>query len=50
MSSHVGEAIERHLGEVDFQFKRHARTLGSFVEGVAEVKSNLDASGKSADR
>jgi len=50
MSSHVGEAIERHMAEVDFQLKRHARTLGSFIDGVAEVKSKLDASGKSADQ
>ncbi len=48
VSSHVGEAIERHMAEVDFQLKRHARTLGSFIDGVAEVKSQFDESGKAA--
>ena len=48
MSSHVGEAIERHMAEVDFQLKRHARTLGSFIDGVAEVKSQFEESGKAA--
>jgi len=48
MSSHVGEAIERHMAEVDFQFKRHARTLGNFIDGVAEVKAQYDGSGKAA--
>ena len=46
VSSHVGEAIERHMAEVDFQLKRHARTLGNFIDGVAVVKAHLDASGK----
>lgn len=48
VSSHVGEAIERHMAELDFQLKRHARTLGSFIDGVAEVKSQFDETGKAA--
>jgi len=48
VSSHVGEAIERHLAELDFQFKRHARVLGDLIDGVAEVKSNYDSAGKAA--
>ena len=48
LSSHVGEALERHMAEMDFQFKRHARTLGSIIDGVAEVKAQLEAAGKSA--
>jgi len=50
MSSHVGEAIERHMAEVDFQLKRHARTLGTILDGVAEVKSKFDTSGKAGDQ
>ena len=48
ISSHVGEAIERHMAEVDFQFKRHARVFDDFIDGVAEVKSKFDATGKAA--
>lgn len=39
VSSHVDEAIERHMAEVDFQFKRHLHTLGSIIDGVGELKS-----------
>ncbi|MBB4844726.1 GNAT superfamily N-acetyltransferase [Paucibacter oligotrophus] len=48
VSSHVGEAIERHMAELDFQFKRHARVFGEIIEGVAEVKSKFDSGGKAA--
>jgi GNAT superfamily N-acetyltransferase len=48
VSSHVGEAIERHMAEMDFQFKRHARMFDDFIDGVAEVKSKFDATGKAA--
>ncbi|MGS0756454.1 N-acetyltransferase family protein [Roseateles sp. GG27B] len=48
VSSHVGEALERHMAEVDFQFKRHARVFDDFIDGVAEVKSKLDTTGKAA--
>lgn len=39
VTSHVDEAIERHMAELDFQFKRHMKTVGHFLDGVAEVKS-----------
>lgn len=50
VSSHVDEALERHMAEVDFQFKRHMRTLDNILDGVAEVKSKYDdsAAGKAA--
>lgn len=48
VSSHVGEAIERHMAELDFQFKRHIRVFGNFIDGVAEVKAKYDESGKAA--
>ncbi len=48
VSSHVGEAIERHMAELDFQFKRHARVLGHIIDGVAEVKSKFGEAGKAA--
>ena len=41
VSSHVDEALERHMAEWDFQFKRHMRTVGDFLDGVAEVKSRI---------
>ena len=41
VSSHVGEAMERHMAELDFQFKTHARAIGDFIDGVAEVKSKF---------
>jgi len=48
VASHVGEAIERHMAELDFQFKRHVRVLGDIIDGVAEVKSQFDDPGKAA--
>ena len=48
VSSHVGEAIERHMAELDFQFKRHVRVIGDIVDGVAEVKSKFGEAGKAA--
>lgn len=48
VASHVGEAIERHMAELDFQFKRHARVFGNFIDGVAEIKSQFDDAGKAA--
>lgn len=48
VSSHVGEAIERHMAELDFQFKRHARVIGHIIDGVAEVKSKFSEAGKAA--
>lgn len=48
VSSHVGEAIERHMAELDFQFKRHVRVLGDILDGVGEVKSQFDEAGKAA--
>lgn len=49
VSSHVGEAVERHLAELDFQFKRHVRVFGDILDGVAEVKSKLESGGKTAE-
>lgn len=48
VASHVGEAIERHMAELDFQFKRHIRVLGDIIDGVAEVKSKFDDAGNKA--
>lgn len=48
VSSRVEQALERHLGELDFQFKRHAQVLSEFVDGVAEVKAHFDAAGRAA--
>lgn len=48
VASHVGEAIERHIGELDFQFKRHVRVLSDIIDGVAEVKAQYDDAGKAA--
>jgi len=47
-SSQVEQALERHLGELDFQFKRQAQVLGEFVDGVAEVKAHFESSGRAA--
>lgn len=45
--SQVEQALERQLGELDFQFKRQARVLNDFVDSVAEVKSHY-GSGRAA--
>jgi ribosomal protein S18 acetylase RimI-like enzyme len=46
--SQVEQALERHLGELDFQFKRQAQALSDFVDSVAEVKAHFDSSGRAA--
>lgn len=46
--SQVEQALERHLGELDFQLKRQAQVLSGFVDSVAEVKAHFDASGRAA--
>lgn len=46
--SQVEQALERHLGELDFQFKRQARVINDFVDSVAEVKAHFDGSGRAA--
>ncbi|HEY8879733.1 MAG TPA: GNAT family N-acetyltransferase [Roseateles sp.] len=46
--SQVEQALERHLGELDFQFKRQAQVLGEFVDTVAEVKAHFESTGRAA--
>lgn len=41
VSSHVGEAIERHAAELDFQLKRHAHAVGEFLDAVGEIKTRV---------
>lgn len=48
VGSQVEQALDRHLGELDFHLKRQVRVLSEFVDGVAEVKSRFDASGRAA--
>jgi len=48
VGSQVEQALERHLGELDFQFKRQAQVLSDFVDGVAEVKAHFESSGRAA--
>ena len=50
MTSHVGEALERHLAELDFQFKRHAHALDELIEGVGELKGQLEDSHSTANQ
>ncbi|HEY1090660.1 MAG TPA: GNAT family N-acetyltransferase [Burkholderiaceae bacterium] len=35
--SHVGEALERQLAEVDFELKRNLRSLGQLVDGISDM-------------
>lgn len=46
MGSQVEQVLERHLGEIDFHVKRQANALSHLVDSVAEIKSRLDASGR----
>lgn len=48
VGSQVEQALERHLGELDFQFKRHAQVLSDFVDSVAEVKAHFESTGRAA--
>jgi len=46
--SQVEQALERHLGELDFQLKRQAQVLSDLVDGVAELKAHFESSGRAA--
>lgn len=46
VGSQVEQALDRQLGELDFQLKRQAQMLSGFVESVAEVKAHFDAPGR----
>lgn len=46
--SQVEQALERHLGELDFQLKRQAQVLSGFVDSVAEVKAHFESPGRAA--
>jgi len=48
VSSHVDEALERHLAEVDFQFKRHLRELRRLRAHLRALKTRLFGPGKAA--
>ena len=48
VGSQVEQALERHLGELDFQVKRQAQVLSDFVDSVAEVKAHFESSGRAA--
>ncbi|RZJ07421.1 MAG: GNAT family N-acetyltransferase [Rubrivivax sp.] len=46
--SQVEQALERHLGELDFHFKRQAQVISDIVDSVAEVKSHFGSTGRAA--
>jgi GNAT superfamily N-acetyltransferase len=46
--SQVEQALERHLGELDFQFKFQAQVLNDLVDSVAEVKAHFDGTRRAA--
>lgn len=48
VASHVGEALERHVGELDFEFKRHAHAINEFLSVVGEVKAKVGKIKKTA--
>ncbi|MGQ3053356.1 MAG: GNAT family N-acetyltransferase [Roseateles sp.] len=48
VGSQVEQALNRHLGELDFQIKRQAQTLSDFVDSVAEVKAHFESPGRAA--
>jgi len=41
LSSHVDEALERHLAEVDFELKRHLRTLRRWRDRLRRFKASI---------
>ncbi|HEY4083620.1 MAG TPA: GNAT family N-acetyltransferase [Burkholderiaceae bacterium] len=48
MSSHVDEAVERHLAEVDFQLKRHLREVRRIGDKLRWLKHRVFGPGKTA--
>jgi GNAT superfamily N-acetyltransferase len=50
MSSHVDEALERHLAEVDFELKRHLRNLRRVGASLRSLRDRLLGRRSSAKR
>ena len=41
LASHVDEIVGNQRAELDYQFKRHARQVGSIIDAIGEVKATL---------
>ena len=41
IASQMGQLVERHAAELNYQFKRHAQRMGELLDTVTEVKANL---------
>jgi GNAT superfamily N-acetyltransferase len=48
LATRMGELMEQHAAELDYQMKVHALRVNEFLETVAEVKSHLNAHSKAA--
>lgn len=41
IASHVGQLVEDQAAELNYQFKRRARQVGSVIDALAEIKSRI---------
>jgi len=41
IASQMGQLVERHAAELNYQFKRHAQRMSDLLDTVTEVKANL---------
>lgn len=48
VATHVGEAFERHLAELDFRYKAHFQKLDQLLEAVGDVKDQINRKGRAA--
>lgn len=48
-ASHVGELVESHAAEVDYQLKLHARKVNGLLDALGEVKTSLNKTANVAE-
>ncbi|WP_073462837.1 GNAT family N-acetyltransferase [Rhizobacter sp. OV335] len=41
LASQMGQLVERHAAELNYQFKRHTQRIGSLLDTVTEVKAHV---------
>lgn len=48
IASQMGQLVERHAAELNYQFKRHAQRLNGLLDTVTEVKAHVSGTGRVA--
>lgn len=48
LASQMGQLMERHAAELNYQFKRHAQRMSDLLDTVTEVKAHVSSTGRVA--